>query len=335
MLMQEADEVGAAPGAHSGRVLLAGASGYIGAHVGRTLRAEGYEVLALHRGAVDPLRGAPGVTVCRADAFEARSLQVALAGERIDAVISCIASRNGAKKDAWAVDHDANAHLLAAAKAAGAKHFVLLSAICVQKPRLAFQHAKLAFEATLRESGLRYSIVRPTAYFKSLAGQIARVQAGKPFLVFGEGTETSCKPIGEEDLARYLVACLSVPERGNRVLPIGGPGPAITPREQGTLLCELAGQPVNVRSVSPRLFDAAIAVLSPLSRVIPPLAAKAEFARIGRYYATESMLHWDPERQVYDAEQTPSTGSQTLRAFYARVLGDGLQDQALGEHKLF
>ncbi len=41
-------------------------------------------------------------------------------------------------------------------------HFVLLSAICVQKPLLAFQKAKLAFEAHLLEQGLTYSIVRPT-----------------------------------------------------------------------------------------------------------------------------------------------------------------------------
>ena len=36
---------------------------------------------------------------------------------------------------------------LAAAQQAGVGHFVLLSAICVQKPLLAFQRAKLAFEA--------------------------------------------------------------------------------------------------------------------------------------------------------------------------------------------
>ena len=38
---------------------------------------------------------------------------------------------------------------------------MLLSAICVQKPRLAFQHAKLAFKKQLIQSGLTYSIARP------------------------------------------------------------------------------------------------------------------------------------------------------------------------------
>ena len=54
----------------------------------------------------------------------------------------------------------------------GAKHFVLLSAICVQKPLLAFQAAKLKFEEALQAAGdISYSIVRPTAFFKSLAAQ--------------------------------------------------------------------------------------------------------------------------------------------------------------------
>jgi divinyl chlorophyllide a 8-vinyl-reductase len=233
------------------------------------------------------------------------------------------------------VDCDANRNLLAAARRAGARHFVLLSAICVQRPRLAFQHAKLAFEAALKESGITYSIVRPTAFFKSLAGQIDRVQAGRPFLVFADGCATACKPISEADLAGFIVNCLEDPSLANRILPIGGPGPAITPREQGELLCTLAGRPTQIRRVSPKLFDAAIAVLAPLSRIIPSLEAKAELARIGRYYATESMLVWDEAAQAYDAEATPSYGSETLEHFYARVLREGLAGQELGEQKLF
>ncbi|MFX7992960.1 NAD(P)H-binding protein, partial [Acinetobacter baumannii] len=81
----------------------------------------------------------------------------------------------------WAIDHAAHVELLAAAREAGVGQMVLLSALCVQKPRLAFQHAKLAFERELMASGLSWSIVRPTAYFKSLSGQLARLRRGQPF----------------------------------------------------------------------------------------------------------------------------------------------------------
>ncbi|MFG5409231.1 NAD(P)H-binding protein [Piscinibacter sakaiensis] len=146
--------------------------------------------------------------------------------------MSCLASRSGEPADAWAIDHLAQRHALRAAIDAGATQAVLLSAICVQKPRLAFQHAKLAFEAELRASGVGWTIVRPTAYFKSLSGQIERVRVGRPFLVFGDGRLTACKPIADADLAAYLADCLDDPARQGRVLPIGGPGAAITPREQ-------------------------------------------------------------------------------------------------------
>jgi divinyl chlorophyllide a 8-vinyl-reductase len=69
--------------------------------------------------------------------------------------------------------------------------------------------------------------------------------------------------------------------------------------------------------------------------LVPALADKAELARIGHYYATESMLVWDDEAGVYDAEATPETGEETLRAFYQRVAREGLAEQELGEHRMF
>lgn len=77
------------------------------------------------------------------------------------------------QKDSWAIDYQATLNTLEVAQETGASHFVLLSAICVQKPLLEFQHAKLKFEEALQSAqGITHSIVRPTAFFKSLAGQV-------------------------------------------------------------------------------------------------------------------------------------------------------------------
>jgi divinyl chlorophyllide a 8-vinyl-reductase len=245
-----------------------------------------------------------------------------------------MASRTGAPKDAWAVDHLAHSHALKAAKAAGVTKFVLLSAICVQKPRLEFQKAKLAFEQELIASGLDYSIVRATAFFKSLSGQIARVQRGKPFLMFGDGNLTACKPVSDDDLGRYLANCVSDPAQSNRVLPIGGPGPAITPREQGEKLFALLGREPRFSRAPVSMLDAIIAALAAAGRVVPSLRDKAELARIGRYYATESMLVWDEKAGRYDADATPSTGSDTLFDHYARVVA-GEASVERGAHSVF
>lgn len=317
------------------RVLLLGATGTIGRATLRALLRQGHEVVAFVRPSSKDAPALAGAVVRTGDVLRAESVaRDAFAGERFDAVVSCLASRTGTPRDAWAVDHEAHLHVLRAAQQAHVTHFVLLSAICVQKPTLAFQQAKLAFESALQASGLTWSIVRPTAFFKSLSGQVQRVQQGKPFLIFGDGRLTACKPISDDDLGAYLAGCLTEQSRWNRVLPIGGPGPAMTPREQGEQLFAMVGRPPVFKSVPVRMLDVIIGVLGTVGRVLPPLRDKAELAKIGRYYATESMLVWDAERGRYDADGTPEFGSERLNDYWAGLIrGDRSDDR--GEHAVF
>jgi divinyl chlorophyllide a 8-vinyl-reductase len=152
--------------------------------------------------------------------------------------------------------------------------------------------------------------------------------------MFGDGTLTACKPISDDDLGRYIADCLSDDSRRNRILPIGGPGDAITPKQQGERLFALLGCEPRYKHVPVALLDIIVAVLSTLGRIAPTLAAKADLARIGRYYATESMLVLNPETGLYDASATPSTGSQTLFDFYARLIA-GEASVDLGDHAAF
>lgn len=306
------------------RVLLVGGTGTIGQATAGALVAAGHDLVCFGR------RGPPGAEFRAGDVTQTdKVFAEGFRGERYDAVVSCLASRTGVPKDAWAIDHGANLAVLEAAQRAGVGHFVLLSAICVQKPKLAFQQAKLAFEAALTGSGMRYSIVRPTAYFKSLSGQLERLRRGKPFLVFGDGQGTACKPISDGDLARYLVGCLEDPARWNRVLPIGGPGPAVTPRAMGEKLFALLGMTPRFGSVPVRFLDVVVGILGAVG-----LREKAELARIGRYYATESMLVWDAAAGRYDAEATPETGAESLFGFYERLV-DGSVSVDRREHAVF
>jgi len=311
-----------------------GATGTIGRAVVGALVARGHEVVCFVRqGAALNLPDKAIIRtgdVCDPACVDADGFR----GEVFDAVVSCIASRNGLPLDAWAVDYGANLACLKAARAAGARRFVLLSAICVQRPRLAFQHAKLAFEAELIASGLDYSIVRPTAFFKSLSGQVERVRAGKPFLLFGDGQLTACKPISDRDLACYMADCLTQEDRRNRILPIGGPGPAITPREQGEALFRLLDRAPRFRRAPLWMMDGIIRGLDLAAQALPHLAAKAELARIGRYYASESMLLLNPATGRYDADATPSTGADTLFEHYAALL-QGTATVERGAHSVF
>jgi len=350
------------------RVLVLGATGTIGQAAVRALVRYGHEVVCLVRQR-NPAHGPQGGSDGSSPMAQAKSLELhsigadviaagevqapsgptmrianvtdpvslerdGIAGERFDVLLSCLASRTGEPRDAWAIDHQAHLHALHAAQQAGVTQVVLLSALCVQKPLLAFQHAKLAFEQALVASGLTYSIVRPTAFFKSLSGQMERVRQGKPFLVFGSGQLTACKPISDDDLGDYLATCIDNPSRHNRILPIGGPGHAITPLQQGEVLHALLGRPPRFTHVPVRLLDAIVMALTLAGKLVPALAAKAELARIGRYYATESMLVWDAQHQRYDADATPSYGTQTLFDHYQDlVLGKARQER--GDHAVF
>lgn len=326
------------------RVLVLGATGTIGRAAVRALVASGNDVVCLVRSRAgvggtltrDGSRSLlAGATVRFGEPGDPASLRRdGLRGEPFDALVSCLASRTGAPTDAWAIDHAANVAAFAAAREAGTTHAVLLSALCVQKPALAFQHAKLAAEAALAASGLTYSIVRPTAFFKSLSGQVERLRRGKSYLLFGDGRLTACKPIGDDDLGAYMAGCLDDPARHNRILPIGGPGPAITPLEQGERLFALLGRAPRFRHVPVAMLDAIVAGLSGAGLVSPAMRRKAELARIGRYYATQSMLVLDPATGRFDAAATPETGADTLFAFYERLIaGRGTVER--GDHAVF
>ncbi|CAF1779408.1 BnaC09g39160D [Brassica napus] len=326
-------------------ILVVGSTGYIGRFVVQELVKRGFNVIAVAReksgvrGKNDKeatLKQLQGANVCFSDVTDLASLErsVEALGLGIDVVVSCLASRNGGIKDSWKIDYEATKNSLLAGKKFGAKHFVLLSAICVQKPLLEFQRAKLKFEAELMElpdSTFTYSIVRPTAFFKSLGGQVDIVKDGKPYVMFGDGKLCACKPISEEDLASFIADCVLEEDKINKVLPIGGPGKALTPLEQGEILFRILGREPKFLRVPIEIMDFVIGVLDGVAKVFPSVAEAAEFGKIGRYYAAESMLILDPETGEYSEEKTPSYGKDTLEDFFEKVVREGMAGQELGE----
>lgn len=178
------------------RLAIFGASGYIGKYVVKEAVRRGYNTVAVIRpGSIGSASMFEGATVVEADVLDEGSLATSVFTQPVDVVISCLASRSGVKEDANRIDYQATLNTLTAGIAGSGKsgslpQFILLSAFCVGKPRLEFQKAKLKMEAALQgaqQKGTlqKYSIVRPTAYFKSLSGQFELVQkvSTKRFLI--------------------------------------------------------------------------------------------------------------------------------------------------------
>ena len=327
------------------RIVVFGATGYIGRYVVQELIKRKYNVVAFARersgikgskGTEEVISEFSGAQVRFGDITDPKSLEKYAFDEQTDVIVSCHASRTGGPKDAWEIDHQASINTYNEGRKAGLQHYILLSAICVQKPLLEFQKAKLAFESIIQsDQEITHSIVRPTAFFKSLSGQFENCQKGLPFIMFGGGKLTSCKPISEQDLAIFISNCIHDEEKINKILPIGGPGPALNAREQGEMLFRVLRRKPWLISLPIELIDIPIKFLEQLSYIFPQLKDTAEFGRIGRYYATESMLIWDENKCLYDSEATPSFGEDTLEKFFKRIAHEGIRGQELGDAAVF
>ena len=313
--------------------VIAGATGYIGKSVVKESVRQGYRTFALVRdvaklktpqGKASYGEFFQGAEIVECDVTDYEALQATMRRiakqsdeQGIESIVSCLASRSGIKKEAFMIDYQATLHCQLAGQAVGAKHFCLLSAFCVRNPWLQFQHAKLKFEAALQEqTDLAWTIVRPTAFFKSVSGQLEVVQSGSPFIGFGDGEITRCNPIAESDLATYMIDCISETSRHGSIINLGGPDEPLTKKRQGEMLFAATGLEPNFLFVPVWIFDAVINILQFLADATgsEKLENAAETCRIGKYYAVEDMLTTAPEEKY---------GTITLQEHYNRIAVEG------------
>lgn len=201
------------------RVMVAGATGYLGRHIVRELKDRGHYVRALARDAarLEPVRDAVD-EVFTADATDQKALAGCCAG--MDAVISSVGLVGKAgNKTVWDVDYAANRNLLEEAGRAGVGKFVYTSVVRAPAlEKLQLVRAKRAFEAELRGSGLAYTILLPNGYFSDFDAYLEMARDGRVYL-FGDGS-FRINPIDGSDVATAAVDALDA--AANEV-ELGGP----------------------------------------------------------------------------------------------------------------
>ncbi len=212
----------AVPGAS--RVLLTGASGYVGGRLLRALEARGHRVrcLARHPGLLKQ-RTAPSTEVVQGDVLDRPSLDAALRG--ITAAYYLVHSM-GSRGSFEAADRQAARNFAQAAKAAGVERIVYLGGLGSDDTALS-PHLRSRQEVgrILRESGVpviefRASIVIGSG---SLSFEMIRALVERlPIMITPRWVKVPAQPIAIDDVLEYLVAALQRTGGESRVYEIGG-----------------------------------------------------------------------------------------------------------------
>ncbi len=204
-------------------ILVAGATGHLGTALVEVLSARGERVRILTR---DPERarahGVRDVEVVQGDVLEPSSLAPALAG--VDTVISAVTGFGPGGGGPEAVDLRGNTNLVAAAEAAGAARFILVSIHGARADHpLELYRAKFAAEKRLRTSGMAWTIIRPTVFMELWAGIVGNslIKSGKA-TVFGRG-DNPINFVSVRDVARVIELAITGDQSRGRTLEVGGP----------------------------------------------------------------------------------------------------------------
>ena len=224
------------------KVLLAGATGYLGRNTLEELLRCGYDTTALVRAQSRTNDAfAEGVTVVEAEVTDAATLKGCCAG--VDVVISCVGitrQRDGMTYEA--VDYQANRNLLDEALAQNVRRFIYVSVYKGEVLRHTVQlcAAKERFADELASSGIGYCVVRPNGFFSDMTEFYEMAKNGRVYL-FGDGS-LRLTPIHGADLAREVVKQIESTDVG---LDIGGPE-TLTQREIALLAFEALGKPPKI-----------------------------------------------------------------------------------------
>jgi NADH dehydrogenase len=210
------------------KVLVTGGTGFVGTGIVRALLDAGHTVRVLERESGKAAQaGLEGVEAVQGDMSDAASLRSAVGGQ--DAVVHLVAIITGKPEEFERVMEQGTRDLVAAAKEAGVRRFVLISALGVTeetKDLVPYYRAKWDMERTVKESGLEYVIFRPSFVFGpggAALQQFTKIAKLAPVTpIVGPGTQR-LQPIWIEDVGAYFEAGLTRPEAANRTFEIGGP----------------------------------------------------------------------------------------------------------------
>jgi uncharacterized protein YbjT (DUF2867 family) len=275
------------------RILLTGATGYVGGRLLHALLERGVDVRCFAR-RPEAIPPQPGLEVVAGDALDAVAVRRAL--ESIDIAYYLIHAM-GAPESFEQLDRRAAATFAAAARDAGVRRIVYLGGLGEGpdlSPHLASRQevGRLLASTGVETIELRASIVIGSG---SLSYELVRALTERlPVMITPRWVETRAQPIAIEDMIAYLLAALDLDARGSEVFEVGGAEVAT----YGDLMREYARQRglrrllIRVPVLTPRLSSLWLGLVTPV------------YARVGRKLI-ESLPHETVVRNPSALERFP------------------------------
>ena len=211
-------------------ILVTGGTGFVGPRVVRALRERDQPVRALVRSPSSrsaTTLAAWGAELVQGDMTDGDALRRAVEGAGV--VVHLVAIRQGSQEQFRRVMEEGTRDLVAAAKEAGVRRFVLMSALGTSeetKELVPYYHAKWEQEQTVQGSGLEHVIFRPSFVFAKDGGilptfrRLARLAPVTP--IIGSGKQR-IQPIWVDDVAAYFAQSVDKTEAPNAIFELGGP----------------------------------------------------------------------------------------------------------------
>lgn len=292
-------------------ILVAGSTGLLGSEICRQLTAAGKTVKGLVRPTSNPDKVSRlqsfGVETVQGDVRDRASLDRACEGvTHVITTVSAVPfSYEPGVNDLQTTDVEGTTNLIEAAKSNRVAQFIFTSVPIDAAPENPVKSANREVERRLKESGLIYTILRPTFFMDVwLSPAVGFDPANAKAAIYGTG-QNPISWIAVRDVAQFAVASLDHPAAKNATLLLGGPE-AISPLEVVKTFEEVGGRPFELQFVPVEVLEMQqAAATDPLQQ---------SFSALMRYYAEG---HWIEMSAMY---QSFSVQPSTLQEYAKGIL---------------
>lgn len=205
------------------RVLITGASGFIGRLLTRRLLADGCNLRCMVRSEVAGIP--PGVETVNGDLLLPLTLDRVLEG--IDTAYYLVHSMSGGRAGFERRDREAAENFVAAAEKAGVRRVIYLGGLGETGDDLS-EHLRSRLEVAdiLKKGRFATTFLRAAVIIGAGGASFEMVKAlvkRLPVMITPRWVMTRCQPIAADDVISYLAGCLSEEDTAGRTFDIGGP----------------------------------------------------------------------------------------------------------------